>query len=111
MWKAGRQVPMITSFIFSSHLMVSYLDIAAVMCLFLALVMAVPNADIVEWEVEDLELLVGAKSLSIAKRDSLTYRSCCELAQNGDSKQALSKFSVFFQADADIWLGMLRVGA
>jgi len=63
------------------------------------------------WEVEDLELLVGAKSLSIAKRDSLTYRSCCELAQNGDSKQALSKFSVFFQADADIWLGMLRVGA
>jgi len=48
MWKAGRQVPMITSFIFSSNLMVSYLDIAAVMYLFLALVMAVPNADIVE---------------------------------------------------------------
>jgi len=61
MWKAGRQVPMISSFIFSSNMMVSYLDIAAATCLFLALVMAVPNAGIAEVGGRRTEVNVARK--------------------------------------------------
>ena len=65
-----------------------------------------------KWEVEELRSMSREKFLINCKaRLTLTYRSCCELTQNGDSKQSLSKFSVIFQADADMWLGMSRVGA